>query len=203
MQRLIRVGIIGVLGAMVLGAKAQVFTVSYEQTVTHGRDVIQSKVLIKDDLFRIESAMAGLESVIIRNAEGVFHYLPKDRMAMKMPMIEEPQEPATHLNNYAGYLKERHAELLRSEVVNGVTCDVYRFTDPAIQGSTTAWVWKEKQFPVRLEIDGADGKTLVELRNIQVGAAAPDDAFQLPSRVQVMDTEQMPALKNLLSGEGR
>ena len=49
------------------------------------------------------------------------------------------------------------------------------------------WVWKDKMFPIRFETETSEGKTLIELSNIQLGAAIPDEAFQLPAGVQVMD----------------
>ena len=55
----------------------------------------------------------------------------------------------------------------------------------------TAWVWIEKQFPIKMEIDGAEGKMLVEIQNVQLGAALPDALFELPPDVQVMDMGNM------------
>ena len=104
------------------------------------------------------------------------------------------QGPIRGAANYAQYLEERRAERIGAETVDGFACDIYRFTDPEAGGTITAWVWKEKMFPIRFEIEGADGNMLVELSNLQLGTNIPDAAFQLPDGVQVMD---MGSLMNM------
>jgi outer membrane lipoprotein-sorting protein len=174
---------------------AQAFSVSYEQKVTKGREVYAAKVAMKDEMFRMEAKVEGRASVIIRNAEGTYTYMPDEGMAMKLPLLDESQQPVKHADNYAQYLKEVKAQRLGSETVNGHPCDVYRFTDPSVKGATTAWVWTQKQFPIKLEIDSPDGKVIVELTNIQIGADIPESVFRLPSDVQVMDIGSMMKMR--------
>ena len=92
------------------------------------------------------------------------------------------------------YLQEHQAEHIGSETIAGYACEIYRFSDPEAGGTITAWVWTEKMFPIRVEIEGNDGKMLVELSNLQLGATIPDAAFQLPDGVTVMD---MGSLMNM------
>jgi outer membrane lipoprotein-sorting protein len=42
-------------------------------------------------------------------------------------------------------------------------------------------------FPVKFEAAGSNGTAITELSNIQLGAAIPDEAFELPDGIQVMD----------------
>lgn len=53
------------------------------------------------------------------------------------------------------------------------------------------WVWKQKQFPVKITMNGPDGQSVVELSNIQLDASTSDTDFQLPAGVQVMDMGAM------------
>lgn len=176
--------VLGLVGVLVLAAAgdAAAFSVTYDQKTTQGRAVYESKVSMKDRLFRMEMAMGGQTSIIIRNAEGTFTYMPAEGMAMKTPHLRPGQGPLSGADNYAQYLEQNHAEKTGSETVDGHACDIYRYNDPE-GGMTTVWVWTEKMFPIKYQTDSS----LTELSNIEVGAAIPDDQFQLPAGVQVMD----------------
>ncbi len=185
------VGVGAVLGVCLAGARADAFSASYDQKVTQGRQVVAGRVTMKDEMFRMEATVDGQAAVTIRNASGVYMYLPAEGMAMKMSGLNPSQQPIQHGENYQQYLRDRQAERIGSETVDGHSCDVYRFTDPAIAGTTTAWVWIEKQFPLRMEVDDSDGKTVIELTNIELGVAVADTAFELPANVQVMEMGAM------------
>ena len=190
-MRAIAAGVGMALGVCLVAVEAQAFSVMYDQTVTQGSRVMTGKVAVKDELFRMDATVDGQEAVTLRNASGTYTYLPKEGMAMKTPKLNPAQQPVQHSDNYQQYLQEHHAERIGTDTIDGHHCDIYRFTDPAIQGTATAWVWTEKQFPVKMEIDGPDGKTVVELTHLQLGVAVPDSAFQLPAGVQVMDMGSM------------
>lgn len=192
-----------VIQAIVLAwaAAALAYSVSYDQKMTVKGQVINSKVLYKDSQFRIETAVQGMKTYLIKNQRGLFQYLPDQAMAMSlqglMPgqaMIEDPED-------YLAYLKKRNAQYLGSELIGGKRCDVYQFDDPNARGTVKAWVWKEKRFPVRLEIDGAQGNMVIEISNVLVGAGIRDTVFQLPEGVQVMSMGQMmQGMTDLLQG---
>lgn len=176
-----------VLGAVAVAASAEAFSVSYDQIVTGSQGTMTSKVVLKDEQFRMESVMGGSTTIMLRNAEGVFTYLPQEGMAMRLPALNAAQQPVQGADNYLKYLQEHNARLVRSESWHGMACDVYEFTDPEQKGPTTAWVWKEKQFPVRMEMQGPDGLMTVEISNIQIGVATQDAMFQLPPGVKPMN----------------
>ena len=182
-----------VLGVGLAAGEAAAFSVSYDQKTTQGRNVTNGKVSLKDELFRMETTAEGQTAVILHNREGTFTVMPSEGMAMKTA-LHPGQGPIRGAGNYAQYLKERQAERIGAETVGGYACDIYRFTDPEAGGTVTAWVWKEKMFPIRLEIEGTKGKMLIELSNIQLAANIPDSAFELPAGIQVMD---MGSLMNM------
>lgn len=176
-----------IVGTGLAAGEAAAFSASYDQTTTQGRKVMTAKVSLKDELFRMETTAEGQTAIILHNREGTFTVMPSEGMAMKTAARHPGQRPIRGAGNYAQYLKERQAERIGAETVGGYACDIYRFLDPEDGSTVTAWVWKDKTFPVRFEIDGADGKMLVELSNLQLGATIPDADFQLPAGVEVMD----------------
>ncbi len=190
-MRAIAAGLGVALGVCLMAAEAQAVSVAYDQKITQGSHVVTGKVVVKDEMFRMEATVDGQEAVIIRNASGTYTYLPKEGMLMKTPTLNPSQQPVQHTDNYQQYLQERHAEHIGTDTIDGHPCDIYRFTDPTIQGTTTAWVWTEKQFPIKMEINGPDGKTVVELTHLQLGVVLQESVFQLPAGVQVMDIGSM------------
>jgi outer membrane lipoprotein-sorting protein len=192
------------LGATVLllAADAAAFSVTYEQRVTSQGRAAMSRVKLKDDQFRIETVAAGVPMVIIRNAAGLYGYLPGRGAAMQLSTLGRGQQPVERAADYLGYLAEQNAEHLRAETISGYSCDVYRFTNPEGEGQTTAWVWREHQFPIRWEQDGPAGQVLVELSLVNIGADIPDSAFELPAGVVVTDMGAGPALRQLFGSLG-
>ncbi len=181
-------GLFGVLaGVGLMAVEASAFSASYDQKTTQGREVYQGKVSLKDELFRMEMAYQGQSMIIIHNAQGTYTVMPSEGMAMKTAQLRPGQGTVRGAGNYAQYLQQQHAEKTGSETIDGHACDIYRYTDSETGELTTAWVWKEKMFPIKFEIEAKRGKTLIELSNIQLGAAIADDAFQIPAGIQVMD----------------
>ena len=191
-------GCCAVAAYVAFAGEAAAFSVTYDQKVTARGMVQTSRVMLKDERFRIETAVGGTTSVVIRNAEGLYLYLPDEQIAMQMPAMEPTAQWVERPADYLEYLKERNARLIRTETVDGQLCDVYEFTSPSTGAQTTAWVSPDKRFPLRLEMDGPQGRMTAELSNIVLGSAIPDAMFQLPSGIQLMPMGQvMPGLEGL------
>ncbi len=181
---------VAVAALVTVATRAWAYSASYDQTMTNGKETFTSKVYVKDRHMRIESNVHGVQAIMIRNDEGFFNYMPQEGVAMKLPGLNVAQQPVQDVDGYEAYLQKQHAQKIRSETVNGYACDVYQYTDPK-GGPITAWVWKEKQFPVRVEMNGPDGHIVAEMSNIQVGVPIDDSKFSLPAGVQPMDMGAM------------
>lgn len=170
--------------------EAQAYSVSYDQKITRGGQIITGKVSVKDQLFRMEAVIEGQRTITIRNREGTYTVMPDQGVAMKLGVLPSTDEPVQGGDAYLGDLRQRGATLVGSETVNGYPCDMYRYTDPQT-GETAVWVWKEQRFPVKIVMNGPMGQSTVELSNIQLNTAPPDADFQLPSGLQIMDMGSM------------
>lgn len=196
MTRLRRIGVDGAVGlaaGLALAAQADAFSVSYDQTVTSEDDdlVMTSRVLIKDELFRVELISEDAAMVILRTPDGIYEYMPDERMAMKLPSIGSTETPVEGLEDYAGYLQRHNAQKTGSESVDGQPCDIYRFTNPRDGGTVTAWVRQAQPFPLKLQMDGPDGKITVALTHVLLDVPADDAAFRLPHGVRIMAVDEM------------
>ena len=172
---------------LLTGAEAWAFSAAYDQEITTQGQVIRSKVLLKDEQFRMEFEMGGMPAIVVRSASGVYQYLPNERTAMRLPSSMVPQNPLQDARGYVATNKLDDLQPIRSETINGYPCDVYQFPDPTTGGMTTAWIWEAQRFPVRIEQDTRQGKVTAVLSNIRVGAVIADSVFQLPPGVEIMD----------------
>src|SRR3990167_5452524 len=109
-MRAVVAGIGIALGVCAAGAGAEAFSVSYDQTVTAGRQVMTSKVSMKENRFRIDMTADGQTMATLHNASGTYTYMPAGGMAMKLSALNPSQRPIEHADNYAQYLQEQHAE---------------------------------------------------------------------------------------------
>jgi outer membrane lipoprotein-sorting protein len=177
---------IGLLSAAWIQPAAEAFHVSYEQQVTVGGHTTVSQVAIKDASFRIESDHEGIRSILMRNDSGIYHYVPDQQIAMKLPALDPSQQLVDDLETYVDFLQERNATLIRTETVRGMACDVYQFLEPGKRRNTTAWIWKDKQFLIKLEVSSPQGQVTTELHDIDFTTWLQDSEFEVPPGVEIM-----------------
>jgi outer membrane lipoprotein-sorting protein len=183
-------------------ATAEARSVAYDQKTIMDDEVIMAAVVLQDRKFRMESVQEGITSVAIRNEQGLFSYLPEERIVIRLPALETSQGGVVEeLEDYLSYVNERNGTILRQETLDGKLCDVYQFVDPESGGATTAWIWKEREFPLRLETDGPDGRIVVELRNIRFDVPVSPSMFEIPDGYEVVDPGESLDLMHETGGE--
>lgn len=90
-------------------------------------------------------------------------------------------------------LAEEDAKLIGKETIDGKKCLIYE--SKTAEESYKAWIWEEYGVPVKVETTAADGKAVIEFKNIAI-KDIPDSMFELPAGVQVMDFDmsQIPQM---------
>jgi len=90
-------------------------------------------------------------------------------------------------------LAEEDAKLIGKETIDGKKCLIYE--SKTAEESYKDWIWEEYGVPVKVETATADGKTVIEFKNIAI-KDIPDNMFELPAGVQVMDFDmsQIPQM---------
>ncbi len=80
-----------------------------------------------------------------------------------------------------------------------MNCDVYEYFDVDAESQLIAWVWKEKKFPVKLEVSNYFGKTSIFFDDIRLNEPIPESLFELPKDAKLIDmTQEMPKIGDLL-----
>jgi outer membrane lipoprotein-sorting protein len=177
---------------LTLTSQAFAFSVSYDQKVSVESNVVANiKVVVKEENMWAESDFGGFKTVLLRNDKGTFSYIPEQKVATKIPAAMDRPNLTRDLPHFMEFLKTNKAEKVGSEKVDGKDCDIYKFMEPTVQQEAKAWVWTEKQFPVKIEVPAPEGLTVVELYNIQFDPKVEANTFVLPEDVRIMDMEAM------------
>ncbi len=176
---------------MVMGAaSAAAHSVSYTQRTTAGGEIIDSYVVVHDDQMRVETTVKGQSTVVIKNSQGTFSYMPAQHMAMKIPDRSSTQQPVEHPDNYLEALARYQAHRVGAETIDGHPCDVYEWTTP--EGTSRVWIWTEQKLPIRVEVKDPQGRMVISIiSDVQLEVPAPASLFELPPGVSVMDTDSL------------
>lgn len=170
------------------------FSAAYDQIIkVNGKEVTTFKVKLQDKNIRVENNMGGTAMMIIRNDKGTFNYLKDQNIATKMPAELDRPNLADDLPQYKAFLEKNNAKVVGSEKVGTYDTDVYEFVDPTTQMKTKAWLWKEKEFPVKFEVNAPEGLTTVEMSGVVLGETYPTTDFELPADAKINDLSQMAA----------
>lgn len=175
------------IGTSLFCPEASAFTASYEQTVSGaGLPEPQTSVIkIKDGRMKMEADSTKGKVISIIDGKTVYSYFPSENKAVKFVVQGTPKMEA--LSNYAAYLKSLDAEIIGSERIGEYDCDIYVCTDPKTQATSKIWLWKEKEFPVKVEANVSDGVVTTIIENLKIGIDIDDSEFTLPPGVQIQE----------------
>ena len=166
----------------------------YDQKVSlDGQHVATLKIVAQDSQIKAESDFQGIKIIMLRGPQGTFSYYPEKKMAAKIPQESDPPNLTALIPQFQDYLAKSAAKKTGAETVDGKECEIYEFIEPSLDKPAKVWMWKEKQFPLRIEVTAPDGLTLIELQNIEFDPQIPAAAFSLPPDVQIVDMENPPA----------
>ena len=132
---------------------------------------------MKNNKMKTETTVEG-ETVVMLidiDAQTMYMYFPEQNMAMKMT-FEMPESAIDEAQSIPDY----NPVIIGTETMDGKVCLVIEYT---IEGSTAKmWIWKEKGFPIRVEMTTTEGTVIMEYKNIDF-SDIPDSEFELPAGV--------------------
>jgi len=123
--------------------------------------------------YETPASLGGFTQVIIwdSSTRTQYNWYPDQHVACQVPTgqgQDNPQENATQIiPTYLG-----------TDTVDGKLCDVYQWTSGG--SSMKEWIWKEKTFPIRMEITTSSGTSTMDFNNIVFGTLS-NDLFTVPS----------------------
>ncbi len=172
-------------------APAHAFSVIYEQTVSgEGIDNPQTKtVMIRDDKLRMEMDSPNGEMITICEGTTIYSYAPEKNVALRLTNKAAPRMET--LARYGEYLSELGSSVIGEETVEGYECVIHEFTDPRTNMDSRAWLWKGKNFPIKVETVVPDGMITTLMTDVRLGADIPDEAFAIPEGVKIIEAEDV------------
>ncbi|MFH1483877.1 MAG: DUF4412 domain-containing protein [Chloroflexota bacterium] len=168
--------------SQIFAQAAGIVSVKYDMTITApGTPTTTAKVWLEKNKMRTEFTAEGqtVVQLVDMDVRTMYMYIPAENMAMKMDFSQAPEAPTQNIEEYKPVV-------IGTETLDGKVCLVVEYTDEGTK--TKSWMWKEKGFPIRVEMATPEGTTVMEFKNIEF-ADIPDSMFELPAGVQIV---QMP-----------
>jgi len=167
----------------ILGLGAGIDSVKYDMEMTApGVPMVTMHCWVKQNKMRTEMTEQGQTIIMLidYDAGTLFMYMPDENLAMQMPLTQATESAIEEAQAVADY----DYTVIGTETLDGKVCLVVEYT--VEQATAKMWIWKEHGFPIRIETTTAEGKMIVEFKNIEF-ADIPDSMFELPPGVQIME----------------
>lgn len=176
----------------IMKSASQVKGMSYDVVMTMtGADnksvVSNGKMYVQDQKMRMELESMGMKMITLGKTAGEFFvYNPATNTAMK---VTNPQQGSEAPNSWAKESGDTTGlTVVGEEKKDGYDCLVVTQADDQ---NTRMWIRKDIGMPVRVESKTAEGTTVIEYKNYNLGAQ-PDNLFELPAGTQITSMPNLP-----------
>jgi len=182
------------------GAAEKPLSVSYEQVLTTAKGSFVTKVWIKGDKKRVETA-DGREIDIVQGNTYV-QIFPEQGFARRMPLAAAPSAPmpaaANKVSADGKTTTAAGTKPKNTDMVADLPCKLYELKSG--EGVTRIWISDRLPFPLKWEeVDPGAGKFSYEVKNLKFADDIPEEYFQVPSGFKIVNAEPddlPPELKN-------
>ena len=164
-----------------------VASIKYDMVITApGQAAMTMKVWLKGEKMRSEGTFEGQSMIYIldRSKQLSYVYIPSQNIAMTMDFRKAQESVGESPVEQSESVAKYDPVTLGTEVLDGKTCLIIEYTTETEQ--VKMWIWTNYGWPIRTETTTAQGTSVVELKNIELGNI-PDSMFELPAGVQMME----------------
>lgn len=176
-----------IISTLTSAAAVDIRSATYKQTLTGmGMREMTMQVWMKGNMMRVDSTPGGQLVTTIRRPDGLYNYVPSQNMLTKMPEMN-PKEEIRNPREYIEHLYGMGISPVGAEKVGQYDCNVYKYKDTFSGSPTTAWIWKEKNFPVKIEMQTPFGTSTAVFSDININIAVSDRLFELPKNARFFD----------------
>lgn len=172
--------------ADILDKAKDVTSFKYDMVATApGETAITTTMWRKGEKMRMEGTFEGQSMVYLVDAgeQLAYAYFPAENTAMTIGLSKAQETAGDSPTEQSGSVLDYNPVTLGTEVLDGKTCLVIKYTDEI--GETKMWLWTRYGLPIRTEMTTAQGTSVAELKNIDFGNIS-DSMFELPAGVQIM-----------------
>ena len=159
----------------------------------------ESEAWMKEKKVRVKTKIMGMDMNVIKSGEFAYQWQDGQTSGMKMPANMRRRGASM---DYVERLEEVRAKGTKvgTETIDGHPCDVYEYTEPAPEGSSSGrgsvkekfWLAKDlKGFPVKMIADTGNMKITTTNSDVELGAHVPDAMLTPPENVKFQDMSEM------------
>jgi len=171
--------------ADILGKAANIDSVKYDMYLTAAGESITATIWQKQQKMREEMAVSGTTDVILYDmaAKIMYMYYPAENMATKTTLDSSaiPKGATQETSAILNY----NPTVVGTETIDGKVCIVVIYD--TMGASVKTWIWKDKGFPLKMEMTNSYGTTTIDFTNLDF-SDIPDSMFVLPADVQIVST---------------
>jgi outer membrane lipoprotein-sorting protein len=172
------------------------YTAEYKQVLETENDAmpIIYNVWVENDKMRMDTDLNGENRALIINESGIYALMPQKNTYMKIQTAPKWPVGARNPVDFALWLKDKEKESLGTEVINGYTCDVYRYRDEQSGSIVTVWIWQGNDFPVKIVLAGGLIESTATFRDIKLNQPIAPEVFQIPQDATKYDPNSLGAM---------
>ena len=144
---------------------------------------------LNPDRLRVVTVVEGKRQVILLGGGMAYAFEEGSPAGMKMPLQKQMLDKLAQFTEVFSKLDSWKKSKVGSEKVGDKPCDLYAFKDTTdgqpIEGKV--WLWKEKNFPVRIT-QSTQGRTVtVEHSEAEINEGVPAELFEPPQNVKFLE----------------
>jgi outer membrane lipoprotein-sorting protein len=174
----------------ILERSAGISSVKYDKVITSpGKETQTIKVWVKGNKMREETTTQGQTVITLLDmdwdARTMYVYNPEQRKDLAWSVTYVPAKSAM---DEAQSIPDYAPTIIGHETLDGEVCLVVKYTvvEYTVAVTSKMWIWEQYGFPLRIETTTAEGKTIIEYKNVEFGDI-PDSTFELPEGVKIVD----------------
>lgn len=146
---------------------------------------------LNPDRLRVVTVVDGKRQVILLGGGMAYAFEEGSAAGMKMPLQKQMLDKLAQFTEVFSKLDSWKKSKVGSEKVGDIPCDLYAFKDTmdgqAVEGKV--WLWKEKNFPVRIT-QSAQGRTVtVEHSEAEINEKIGAEMFEPPAGVKFLEPQ--------------
>ncbi|MBD3427317.1 MAG: hypothetical protein GF409_08895 [Candidatus Omnitrophica bacterium] len=162
-------------------------TAVYKQTLSGGGvPPMVMQVWLKGEQMRIDARPGGRLVITFRRKDGLYNYVKDQNVLTKVPDIKT-EDAIKNPRDFMRYLDGLNLEPVGTEKIGEYECYIYKYTDSYNGFPTTAWIWKAKDFPVKIETITPAGPLQAVFSDIQLNVPVSNEIFDLPENARFVD----------------
>jgi len=159
-----------------------------------GQKVEAELWFLKPDNMRVVTVVEGKQQVIVVRNKAAMVFEEGAAMGMRMPLNQRMLDQLAQYTEVFAKLDTWKKAKTGEEKIGDKACETYGFNDKSGGQSATGkvWLWKEKNFPMRMVLESQGQSVTIEHSDVQVDEGVSPAMFEAPAGVKFVELPSAP-----------